>query len=795
MHNAIKTIVASIAILSLTDLVWSQSSAQDTANSNEKSNASASAETADTPSKPMPIAAADISPQAEELDKRLREFTKLAGETEEFDEIAIKSPLTTKEIQRLDEKLRQTPPISLRSIEAERKHWVAIDDQIYQWQSTLQERSVQLQSALSDIVAARNVWQATSNSDLPEAVQQQIDTILKNIDKTEADVSKSSDEVLTLQGQFSKLRVTTSNALEKLNVFESNKRSKLFVQDQDPLWSTLTSGERNLTAEIKHSYTVITTSLSEFTKRYKKHFIGHVAIFVTFIILILLARRSVPKELLSDKEVANALIVLVRPYSTALLLSLLILMLFYPISSAEVLQLSRLILIVPMLRLLPKLLPRFHGLITILSFVYVAESIGQLAVEGSLVQRLLILVSSLLAISTIMWGLLKIFRSEKEQQTLTNKMIRLLGWLAILGLVISVLANIIGAMALAALISTAMFNAIWAGVVFKVATNICSALLFLVLRSSFARHLLSVRSHADLIHHRVIVLLSFCAISYWIVLVLSWLEIWQPIFAWCIRVITFEWTVGTIAMSISRIASFVIAIIGTVIVSKLVRFFLEADILQRLNLQRGASATISTLVNYAIIGIGVLLAFAVSGVKLSNLGFIIGALGVGIGFGLRDIVNNFVSGLILIFERPVKVGDLIELTSTSGIITHIGARASIVQVSDGAEVIVPNASLISSEVINWTHSDNKRRTEIEIPIAGDTDPRRVIEILERVARDLPDVLDDPAPYAAFQSFTNQGLVFVLRAWPAEGKSLPIVRTELVIASLYALGEAGIKVRP
>jgi small-conductance mechanosensitive channel len=187
------------------------------------------------------------------------------------------------------------------------------------------------------------------------------------------------------------------------------------------------------------------------------------------------------------------------------------------------------------------------------------------------------------------------------------------------------------------------------------------------------------------------------------------------------------------------------------------------------------------------------IAFAASGMELSKLGFIIGALGVGIGFGLQNIVNNFVSGLILIFERPVKVGDLISIGTNMGHVTRIGARSSTVKTFDGAEVIVPNGNLISSEVTNWTLSDQKRRAEVLFPVPFGTDPRRVIEILEHVANSQDNVLDDPAPHVAFQAFDQHGMVFVVRAWPTADTDRIAFSNALVADAVAALREAGIEV--
>jgi small-conductance mechanosensitive channel len=137
---------------------------------------------------------------------------------------------------------------------------------------------------------------------------------------------------------------------------------------------------------------------------------------------------------------------------------------------------------------------------------------------------------------------------------------------------------------------------------------------------------------------------------------------------------------------------------------------------------------------------------------------------VGIGFGLQNIVQNFISGLILIFERPIQVGDTVEVDSLLGQVKDIGVRASNVITYDGAEVVVPNSNLISNNLINWTLSDSRKRVEIKVGTAYGTDPNLVLELIKNVAMDHPDVVRDPEPRALFEGFGDSSLDFRLLFW-------------------------------
>jgi small-conductance mechanosensitive channel/DNA-binding FrmR family transcriptional regulator len=745
------------------------------------------------PAGPQPIAAADIAPQAEKISSHVREIQKLAESAQATTDITDELSATTQEVTRLARDLAASPPVSLRGVAAARQHWSSLDDLLDGWQASLQKRSTALQEAHDELESSRAVWQVSRSDELPEAVLQQIDSVLSELDATKTAVAQRMEDVLTMQGQVSKQRDSTSRALGRLDEIEASKRSNLLVRDQDPLWRAFASDKRDLASEFARSRSAIRAAVSEFFVRYRTHLAAHAALFVFLVSLIWMTRSAVSDEAMSDRDLERVSVVLSRPISTALLISLLMLRFIYPIAPSEVIQFGRVIALVPLLRLLPKLLPKFYWVFIILAVIYAAESTVQLAEEGSLLQRLMLLATTLLAIIALVAGLLRTYRQEVFEQTRTQHLARVLGWLGVLGLVVSLAANVYGTMALATLLANAMFNAIWAAVVLYVVLNVLSGLLILVLRSPIARVLQSVRNASGIIHRRIVGVLGLGGILIWISLVLSWLQIRQPILRWCEDAIGHEWVVGTLQISVGGVAAFIITIVIAVLLSKLIRFFLEQDVLSRLSLPRGAAATISTLLHYTIMGIGILVALAASGMDLGKLGFIIGALGVGIGFGLQNIVNNFVSGLILIFERPVKVGDLIELTDTKGHVTRIGARSCTVKTFDGAEVIIPNGDLISSSVTNWTLSDQKRRTEVLIPVPRGSDTRRVIDLLQSVARKQEDVLDDPAPVAAFQAFDETGMVLVLRAWPRVDADIVSVRNALVAGSIEALHEAGIDV--
>jgi small-conductance mechanosensitive channel len=253
--------------------------------------------------------------------------------------------------------------------------------------------------------------------------------------------------------------------------------------------------------------------------------------------------------------------------------------------------------------------------------------------------------------------------------------------------------------------------------------------------------------------------------------------------------------VGALSISLGDVLAFVLTVWLSFALARLVNFVLEEDVFSRMRLARGVPYAISSLVRYTLIFLGFLVALAAAGIELGKLTVVAGGLGVGIGFGLQNVVNNFVSGLILLFERPVQVGDVVQVMSQNlwGEIRRIGIRASVIHTWDGAEVIVPNGQLISDSVTNWTLSDRHRRVEVNVGVEYGTDAQRVIDLLLEVAHSHPSVLETPPPRAFFLSFGDSALLFVLRGWIADFNDGYMVRSELGVAVQRALAEAEIGV--
>lgn len=274
------------------------------------------------------------------------------------------------------------------------------------------------------------------------------------------------------------------------------------------------------------------------------------------------------------------------------------------------------------------------------------------------------------------------------------------------------------------------------------------------------------------------------------------LDIWElalsPGETWS-RVAGVGFVLAGVEITLGRVIMAVLLVYLAVLLSWVIRAVTRTEVYPRWELERGVGDSINALVHYFLITIGVIIGLGALGVQLQNFAIIAGALGVGIGFGLQNIVNNFVSGLILLFERPVRAGDTIVIENELGTIHKIGLRSTTVVTFDKAEVIVPNADLVSEKVTNWTLTDSVARLILPVGVAYGTSVARVLELLQEAADNHPEVLPDPPPMPLFIAFGDSALEFELRVWVADLRRRLIVRSDILADIDRLFREDGIEI--
>ena len=252
----------------------------------------------------------------------------------------------------------------------------------------------------------------------------------------------------------------------------------------------------------------------------------------------------------------------------------------------------------------------------------------------------------------------------------------------------------------------------------------------------------------------------------WIYYFLALLDLYRPVSQFLDRVLSIPYKFGTITFTLGMLVSFIGILAISFAISSLVSFLLDGKEvrLKFLSLPKGIPSAISMVIRYFVIAVGFVLAISSLGIELSKFNLMAGALGLGIGFGLQTVVSNFISGIILVFERPILPGDVVEVNNLVGTVNKIGVRSSSISTFDGSEVVVPNNNLIANDLINWTLSNNIRRLEILVGTSYDADPNVVLEALSEVANAHPMVLKNPSPLALFVKFGESSMNFRLLVW-------------------------------
>ena len=252
--------------------------------------------------------------------------------------------------------------------------------------------------------------------------------------------------------------------------------------------------------------------------------------------------------------------------------------------------------------------------------------------------------------------------------------------------------------------------------------------------------------------------------------------------------------IGSTTVTAWRILYFILLLVLLIFISKRIKNWLIYKVLSKSTLDLGTRSAIGTMVRYVIILIGLMVIIQSVGINLSALTILAGALGVGIGFGLQNVTHNFISGIIILFERPIKVGDRIEVGGISGDVVNISMRATTVVTNDNISVIVPNSEFISSQVINWSHNDRNVRFNIKVGVSYKEDPQKVKDILLSVAEDNLSVLENPVPDVIFDEFGDSSLNFILRVWTTKLIQKPqILKSQLYFEIFKRFRDKGIEI--
>ncbi len=447
----------------------------------------------------------------------------------------------------------------------------------------------------------------------------------------------------------------------------------------------------------------------------------------------------------------------------------------------------------PLTQMASGVLPKVYARITFLFAILVIPYLLLVALSPENVVFRIVLQLTAMLFMAVFVLLFRQLRKEVWTSVALRRLVFVVLGVLFASVAIAFLAGIWGYILLVQTLLDLALGTVFVGFFLFVVMVMTVGLLLHGLREIGLRYSLFIRKNMTWIQHRVVMAVMLLCIYMWVVDVLRRAHLSETFGAWIKSVFFHSYTLGGIDFSLGLILAFVVVLYLSVSLAKIIQTILYDDVLQRMNLSKGLPHTISVMVRYAIITLGVVLAFAITGLKMDKFTVILGAFGVGIGFGLQNIFNNLVSGFILLFERPLKLNDVIEVSGLLGKVKSIGIRSSNIKTFGGAEVIVPNGQLISNEVINWTLSDQLRRVEIPVGVSYKSDPHQVHDLLMSVLRESDAVLFDPEPVVLFSEFGESSLDFSLFFWTDRFDEWKIVRSQIIFRIFDILKENHIEI--
>ncbi|NEP49242.1 MAG: mechanosensitive ion channel [Moorea sp. SIO3C2] len=248
---------------------------------------------------------------------------------------------------------------------------------------------------------------------------------------------------------------------------------------------------------------------------------------------------------------------------------------------------------------------------------------------------------------------------------------------------------------------------------------------------------------------------------------------------------------GTQELSLIMIVQLIVMAIITLYIARKLQDLIKRRVLTRFGLDRGTREALSSLIGYVLTVLGFLIVLQTAGINLSSLTVFAGAMGIGLGFGLQNLTANFISGLAILFEKPIKVGDYVKVDDLSGTVEKISIRSTTIRTNDGVFVIVPNTSFLENNVVNWTYQDPRARLRIPVDVPDESDPVIVTEVLLEAARKEPEVLPSPAPEVYFKGF-GDGMDFELLVWIDNPPNMESIQSSLYYLIEEELREQGIE---
>jgi potassium-dependent mechanosensitive channel len=752
------------------------------------------------------LAPADIASQAEATLANLEDLNATLNVDQSSQSINSElPPLISLIAGKLDDTAsdlsRQPALPRLHRLESE---WNDLHNDLSRWKRNLAKRAQELGTQIARLTQFKLTWEATlqsaQNAKLPDEVIQRVQSTLAEVKTTLEKFEDRQRTILTLQDRVIDQDRQVAQALGSIERAREEAISQLFVRESRPLWSRSVWSQPPKGADAeRRRFCHQRDELVTYFERERSRFFLHALLFAVLTSVLWWVRRVMHERISEEPALQHASAVFAVPSQTALVLALLLSGWIYPQPPRLLFAIIGVGALVPTVLILRKLVnQRLFPIVTGLALFYFVDRLRIVAAPHELLSRLLFLVE-MLAAALFGFRALAIVRSfasvnapgpETSAASASSTSVKrgrtvkvaLFGIRLAIGIfLVAFVLNGIGYNRLSTLLGHTVLTSAYLALVLYGVIRIVDGIVLSALNVPPLARLGLIKRNRAFLYERTWRLLVSLSVILWIIFVLDSLALSAPLFQNLRSLSATTLALGSHKFVVGDVLLFAFAIWIAVITSRICRFVLEEEVFPRVHLAPGLHYTISKTVHYAILILGFFAGVSLLGFDLSKLTILAGAFSVGLGFGLQNIINNFVSGLILLFERPIKVGDVIQLDTTEGFVEQIGIRASVIRTVNGSEIIMPNAKLISDPVTNWTFSRRQRLIVIPVLVVPGTDGQKVIDILKSAAANNPAVLKDPPPQALLIDFTGGGVRFELRARTNQFEDWSAIRSELALA--------------
>ncbi len=748
------------------------------------------------------IPAAEIAARSAEVAALLANVDSLSAPGPAMQAIEQELPEVSKRLQerweRLPRRLASDP--SAPALQGLAVVWGQMRMELNEWSDTLEQRGANLQRELKRLSDLDETWARSlkeiQGAQVPPQLIAEINSMRDAIHSGRTRVNSRLAEVLVLEYRVSVEQRRADQALALIAQARSELFSRLGKRNALPIWSPelWAKAQGQFVAGFRGAgvrwWNAVTGEWEDQARQFTLHALG----FLLLLTLLLRARRQVARWNASDRR-AGVNWMLERPGSAALALSIFASPWIYPTYSFAVFATSRFISIFPATRLLLALVP--SGLSRALyafGAVLALDAVRPLLFPARELEQVILLAELLVGGVLVDWMWRAARRAAPAGEARPAEggpPDRPLALIFSVALLAAFLAGAAGYLQLTRLLAAAAVRSAYAWLAIRVLVWLLQLLAAYLLWAPPLGALASVQRNRAYVERRAALALTWVGFVAWLFVPLSAVTVSGDVIAFAGSVLSAGLGWGTIRITIGDVLLFAATAWAAFFVSSAVRAMLEGDVFPRVRLAEGVPLALANLAHYAILLVGFVAALTFLGVDLTKVTILVGAFGVGIGFGLQTVVNNFASGLILLFERPIRVGDVVQVGDIQGEVRHIGIRASTVRTWKGADVFIPNAHLVTEKVTNWTYTDRRLRIDLRITAAPGSDPGRVKELVCGTARSHPDVLREPPPTAFSIGFGDSGLTFELRVWTNRFERSDAIRSELAEAVSAALREAEI----